>query len=626
MRKKEYRIHGYEDKELSPEETLVDTISSSKMEAPISKIVLRFSLGLVWIVLLVFLAAAFRLQVLNGKYFRQIAIGNRSTVYEVSSLRGEVLDRNGVILAENKPVFDLIAISADLPKTDAEFAVFIQKLSVILTEPREKIIEVFKNKASHESFLIKKNLKKEETLKIQDNFQHGIYVVNGSKRFYPNGPQYSAVIGYTGKVNQADLRDRYYSLNDRRGRAGVEESYEKYLRGKHGQVFFDRSNKRYSVKQPGSGLNLVLNIDANLQMHLHHALSGVLKSAGVKAGAVVVQNPKTGEVLGLVSLPSFDNNQLAGELSGEVYRKYFQNTARPTFNRAVSGRYHPGSTIKPLLALAGLKEGVIDSQTKITDLTGFITIKNVYNPEIIYTYHDWKIQGTVNLKKALAQSSDIFFYSVGGGYNHIKGLGYAILEKYFRIFRIDKVLGIDLPGEASGFVPSEEWKIERFGQPWYAGDTYNVSIGQGDLLTTPLWLSSYVSAIANGGVFYRPFVVKKIFDKDQKMVEEFSSQELNRLPFDEEALKTVREGMREAVVSGTAKLLNSLPVEVAAKTGTAEVGIKGTGLNSLLVAFAPYDNPDIAIAIAIEDIGKAQGLAILTARDFFSRYYQQFAP
>ena len=460
-------------------------------------------------------------------------------------------------------------------------------------------------------------------LKIQDRFQSGVYVISGSERFYPNGQKTSAVIGYTGKVNQQDLLDRYYELNDRRGRIGIEESYEKYLRGEHGQVFFDRSANKYSVKQPGSGSSLILNIDAGVQEHLYDALSGALRSAGIRAGAAVAQNPKTGEILGLVSFPSFDNNQLTGELSEEVYKKYFQGSDKPTFNRAVSGRYHPGSTIKPLLALAGLKEGVINSQTTITDLTGFITIKNIYNPEIVYTYRDWKVQGTVNLKKALAQSSDIYFYSVGGGYEKIKGLGFSILEKYFRIFRIDKILGIDLPGEASGFVPSEEWKIEKFGQSWFTGDTYNVSIGQGDLLTTPLWLSSYVSAIANGGTFYRPFVVKKIMDQDKRVTEEFQSEQLGRLPFDETSFSLVREGMQEAVVSGTAKLLSTLPVEVAAKTGTAEVGIKGSGFNSLFIAYAPYENPEIAISIAIEDIGKTQGLAILTARDFLAWYFQR---
>lgn len=623
MRKKEYRVSSHEDADISPEETLVDSLGSAKVEKPISDSALRFVFGLIFIFSALFFVAAFRLQIIQGGGFRKVALENRSVFYEIPSLRGDILDRNGQVLAENRPVFDLIAISVDLPKKTEELEIIVQQLSLVLNQPAIDLTKTFESRKKNASFLIKKNLKKEEALKVQNKFQRGIYMVSGSERFYPQGETSSAMIGYTGKVNKEDLRDNYYSLNDRRGRAGVEESFEKYLRGEHGQIFFDRSGHHYSIKQPSSGSNLVLNIEAGVQNHLYTALSGVLRFAGVRAGAAVAQNPKTGEILGLVSLPSFDNNQLTGELSGEIFKKYFESSSRPTFNRAISGRYHPGSTIKPLLALAGLKEGVITPETSITDKTGFITIENIYNPEIVYTYHDWKIQGTVDLRKALAHSSDIYFYSVGGGYKHIKGLGFTKLEKYFRTFLIDQALGIDLPGEAAGFVPNEEWKLEKFGQPWFVGDTYNISIGQGDLLTTPLWLSSYVSAIANGGTFHRPFAVKKVIDKNQKVIEEFYPEKLGNLPFDSQTFRVVKEGMREVVTSGTAKLLNDLPVEVAAKTGTAEVGAKGKGFNSLFIAYGPYDNPEIAISIAIEDIGKTQGLAILAAKEFFDLYFKR---
>ena len=621
MREKKYRVFNDEDRDISPEETLADSFGSSKVEIPISGATLRFTFGLIFIALVIFLIAAFRLQVVQGKNFRQIALDNRSEVYAIPALRGDILDRHGQVLAENKPVFDLIAVSVDLPKNAVELESTISKLGHILNESAVALAKIFENRNKSASFVVKKNLKKEEVLQIENKFRRGIYVVNSSERFYLQGEKASAVTGYTGKINQEELRDFYYALNDRKGRSGVEESFEKYLRGNHGQVFFDRLAHNYTVKQPTIGSSVVLNIDVGVQNRLHESLSGVLRSVGIKAGAAVAQNPKTGEILGLVSFPAFDNNQLTGELSDDIFKKYFQNNNRPTFNRAISGRYNPGSVIKPLLALAGLKEGVISPETAITDQTGFITIKNIYNPEIIYTYRDWKVQGTVDLRKALAYSSDIYFYSVGGGYNRIKGLGLAKLEKYFKIFQIDRVLGIDLSGEAAGFVPNEEWKLEKFGQPWFIGDTYNISIGQGDLLTTPLWLSAYVSAIANGGTFYRPLVAKKIVDQDQKILEEFKTEELERLPFDEMTLKVVQEGMRLAVTSGTAKLLNDLPVEAAAKTGTAEVGAKGRGFNSIFVAYAPYGDPEIAISVLVEDIGKNQGLAILTAKNFLQWYF-----
>jgi len=627
--KKEYRVSSYENQDLSPEETLVDSLGSSKVERPISEITLRFIFGVVFLFFAIFLVAAFRLQVVQGKSFRQIALGNRSEVYEVPALRGHILDRHGQVLAENRPVFDLMAISVDLPKEGSESELFLNRLSLILNQPVSVLAEIFESRNRVASFTVKKDLKKEEVLKIQDQFKQGIYVVNSAERFYPQGEKASAVIGYTGKINPDERGDRFYGINDRKGRSGVEESFEKYLRGKYGQIFFDRTADNYVVKPPETGSGVVLNIDAEVQKNLYEALSGVLRSAGIKAGAAVAQNPKTGEVLALVSLPSFDNNQLTGELSEAVFKKYFQNNSRPTFNRAISGRYNPGSTIKPLLALAGLREGVIKPETTITDQTGFITIQNIYNPEIVYTYRDWKVQGTVDLRKALAHSSDIYFYSVGGGFGRMKGLGWTKLEKYLKLFRIDEILGIDLPGEAAGFVPNEEWKLEKFGQPWFTGDTYNVSIGQGDLLTTPLWLSSYVSAIANGGIIYRPLVVKKVVDQKQKITEEFTPQELGRLPFEAAVLRVVQEGMRSAVTSGTAKLLSDLPVEVAAKTGTAEVGVKGKSFNSLFVAYAPYDNPEITISVLVENIGQNQGLAILAAKNFLKQYFQnspQFTP
>ncbi len=621
--KKEYRVSSYEDQDIAPEETLVDSLGSSKVERPIGEATLRFVFGVIFIFFAIFLVAAFRLQIIQGKSWRQIALGNRSEIYEVPALRGHILDRRGQVLAENRPVFDLMAISSDLPKEDPEAEMFLNRLSLILNQPLPALAQIFKSRSKNASFMVKKDLKKAEVLKIQDQFKQGVYVVNSAERFYPQGDKASAVIGYTGKINPDERNDRSYGLNDRKGRSGVEESFEKYLRGKYGQIFFDRAADNFTAKPPEAGSSVILNLDAEVQKNLYEALSGVFRLAGIKAGAAVAQNPQTGEVLGLVSWPSFDNNQLTGELGDAVFKKYFQNNSRPTFNRAISGRYNPGSTIKPLLALAGLQEGVIKPETTITDQTGFITIKNIYNPEIVYTYRDWKIQGTVDLRQALAHSSDIYFYSVGGGYGRIGGLGWTKLEKYLKLFRIDKILGIDLPGEAAGFVPSEEWKLEKFGQPWFAGDTYNISIGQGDLLTTPLWLSSYVSAIANGGIFYRPWVVKKVVDAKQKIITEFYPQELSRLPFETAALRVVQEGMRGAVTSGTAKLLNDLPVEAAAKTGTAEVGSKGQGFNSLFIAYAPYDKPEIAISVLVEDIGKKQGLAILTAKNFLEWYFQK---
>lgn len=626
MSKKEYRVSNFEEGEVSPEETLADHFSQySKVESPMGYAVMRVFHVFIGLVLVFFTFSSFRLQILRGEDFRKLALANRSAVYEIPSMRGNILDSSGKVLAGSKPVFDLVAISADLPKETEALEKITNGVAKIIGEPAEGLKEIFNDRHLQAVFFIKKDISKEQVLQIQNLYQRGVYVVNGVQRWYPDGTKFSSVLGYTGKVDASDLTDPYYTVNDRKGRVGLEENYENYLRGEHGRIFFDRASKKYVVSSPEPGDSVVLNIDSQIQEHLYDAMSQVLRSVGLQFGSAVVQNPQNGEILGMVSFPSFDGNQLAGELSEATYQKYFLSKEKPTFNRSVSGRYNPGSTIKLLLALAGLKEGVITPDTTITDLSGYITIPNIYNPEIVYKYRDWKVQGTVNLKKAIAQSSDIYFYSVGGGSpaggGSIKGLGFAKLEKYFRDFLIDKTLGIDLKSENSGFVPSEEWKLEKFGQPWFTGDTYNVSIGQGDLTVTPLWLSSYVSAIANGGTIYRPFLAKKIVDSGQNTIKKsFSSEKLAKLPFDDNTLNIVREGMREVVLSGTAQSLNLLPAPVAAKTGTAEVGIKGSGLNSIFIAYAPYDDPKIALSVVVEKIGHNQGLAIAVAKNFLKWY------
>ena len=623
---KEYKIQNFESDTVAPEETLADSLGSYlKMEIPISGSVAQILCFLIISVLGFFLLYSFKLQVFQGKAFSEIAASNRTAVYKIPAVRGLILDRNGEVIAGSQPVFSLMAVTADLPEEKAAQNNLVRTLAEILSEPEENIANLFSKGKSQSVFFIKKGLTKEQALQIQNRFENGVYVLNNAERWYPDGQKFSGIIGYTGKISQKDLlEDDYYSINDRKGRAGIEESYESYLRGGHGRVFFDRVSKKYLVNDPVAGNSLTLNIDAKVQKNLYDSLGSVLRENGLKAASAVAQNPNTGEILGLVSFSSFDNNLLVGDLDEETYKKYFESRDRPVFNRAIGGKYNPGSTIKPLLALAGLFEGVITPDTTITDLAGYITIPNIYNPEIVYKYRDWKVQGTLKLKKALAQSSDIYFYSVGGGYGDIKGLGFEKLEKYFRQFFIDKILGIDIGGETAGFVPNEEWKLEKTGQPWFTGDTYNVSIGQGDLLVTPLWLSSYVSAIANGGVFYKPFMVKKISERSGDVVKEFSSEELGKLPFDVNTMQIVREGMREVVISGTAQPLNTLPFSVAAKTGTAEVGFKGGQLNSVFIAYAPFDNPEIAVSVVIENIGKKQGLAVLAAKSFLEIYFSNF--
>jgi len=250
-------------------------------------------------------------------------------------------------------------------------------------------------------------------------------------------------------------------------------------------------------------------------------------------------------------------------------------------------------------------------------------VPNPFSPDNPYIFRNWRNEyGLFDLKKAIANSCNIYFYMVGGGHEKIKGLGAEKIINYLKKTNTDSRLGIDLPGETAGFVPTPEWKIRETGEPWYLGDTYNISIGQGNLLVTPLWLNGYVSAIANGGKIYQPLIAQKIIDENGQIITNFNQEIAVNLPFSTNTILEVKQAMRETVKSGTAKLLRDLPVTSAAKTGTAEV-IKGMTNNSFFTVFAPYDTPEISMTILIENTTTRQGLAIKAAHNVLKWYFER---
>ena len=617
-----YKIKKLEDDNLEPEEALIDAMSEhSAIETPIGREVFGSFFIFISIILLFLTFKAFQLQIIDGKKFAALADRSVLSKYPLSAIRGKIYDSNNQPLAINVPSFDLIAIHSQLPKSNEELKREIEILSPLISWDVESLEKVFVNNASNATFLIKRGLSKEEVAKIKAAALPGIYAVANSQRFYPDGPVVAHLLGYTAMVTAEDMvKDNYYLATDRIGRLGLEAYYEGVLRGEH-RYFEAESGGKES--QAVAGSDLVLNVDRDVQKHLYQAIISVFNSAGVRRGAAVVQDPKTGAVLGLVSMPSFDSNIFENPTEADNLSKIsrlLKSSDQPLLNRVISGRYSPGSTIKPLLALAGLKEGVVTPST-VVNATGSISVRSEVDPNVFYTFRDWRVHGLTDIKKAIADSVDVFFYALGGGYGNIKGLGIDRIENYFRSFLADKQLGIDLPGEIAGFVPSREWKERTKGEVWYVGDTYNISIGQGDLLVTPLWLNTYIGSIANGGKLMRPFIVKEIKNPVDGTSKQLSPQVLGEIPFNQETINIVKEGMRQTVLSGTATLLKNLPVPVAAKTGTAQV--TGRGLNSLFTVFGPYDNPEIVMTVLVENINQSQGLAIRVANDFLMWYFSK---
>ena len=339
-----------------------------------------------------------------------------------------------------------------------------------------------------------------------------------------------------------------------------------------------------------------------------------ITKSGATNGAAVAIDVNTGDVLAMVSLPTFDNNLFSPTTDSAARQAVLQDPGSPLINRAISGQYPSGSTVKPFVATAGLATGVINANTKIDTSAAKIELGQ-------WTFHDWKTHGTSDVKQAIAESNNIFFYSVGGGYKQIGGLGAERLAAWLTKFGFGQVTGIDIPGEQDGLVPTPDWKKKTKKESWYIGDTYNLSIGQGDLLVTPLQLARATAAIANNGQLLTPRLVKSSFSpaSGQKDYPIRTTRD-NLAPAS--ALQVVREGMRQAVLSGSARSFATLPVEVAAKTGTAQFDKAKEKTHSWFTAFAPYNNPQIAVTVIVEGGGEGYVVAAPVAKNIIEAYFK----
>lgn len=569
------------------------------------------------------------LQVARGEELRAAAEENRIRIEQIPAARGVVYDRHGSLLVRNIPNETLQIIPADLPQGETLRA-SVEKIASILGEPTELVLRDVEEKRSsaYQSSILREHLAYETALKIRliESSLQGFRIAETATRQYLGGDAFSHVLGYTGKIGAEERKQRLsegYNLTDQIGKTGLEQFYETTLRGKDGrkQIEVDSLGKEKRVvasETPDLGKNLYISINAEMQKRAGEKLQEVMERTHSTGGAVVALDPRNGEILALVSAPGFNNNLFTSIIDPHAFERLLTDERNPLFFRPISGQYPSGSTIKPLVASAALAEHVIDARTTVNS-TGGIRIGQWFFP-------DWQAggHGITDVRKAIAQSVNSFFYTIGGGTDTFTGLGVERMVNILKQFGLGRTTGIDLKAEATGLLPTPEWKEKTKKERWYIGDTYHLAIGQGDVLVTPLQMAVSTAAIANGGSVFQPRLVTTIAYPDGHR-EPVPPSITATLPAETGDLALVREGMRDAVLSGSARSMQSLPVSSAAKTGTAQFG-SGSETHAWFTTFAPYENPEIVIAVVVERGGEGHDAALPVARDILQWYFSKDHP
>lgn len=595
---------------LDPEDILLDKKAKEAREKNLESlewpIPSFFMKGIFFIGLILFAVIFFRvfyLQVVEGKYYQQRADNNRTFFYVINAPRGIIYDRYNEPLVLNKPSFSLVMIPLDLPRNKTEREALIKNVSNIFKIPEREIYAILEDKKLFYSFqpiLIKSDLEITEVRYFETSMKKnsGFSIISDYSRYYPFGEAFAHVIGYIGKISSKDiLKYRDYPLTSRVGKDGLEAYYERTLQGKPGRRIIEidavfNIQKNLGSEEPKKGEDIITTLDKDLQIVFYNSLKKRVEELKSSGGAGIILNPKTGEILSLVSVQSFDPNVLTKGAPVDLVNQYLKSPSLPLFNRVISGLYPPGSLIKPLMAVAALEENIIDPD-KYIYTEGEIVIPSPYNPQEKYVFKDWKNHGWVNMKKAIAVSCNVYFWAVGGGWKDIDGLGLEKIKKYWQAFNLDKKLGIDLFGEGKSVLPDAQWLKERRPEDptWKLGDTYNISIGEGGIGLTPLQMAAYISTIANDGILMQPHLLKKS-----------DNTEITRLNVSKENLKVVQEGMKEVINSGTATFLKDLPFQTAGKSGSPKFIYKGKErYHALFGAYAPFENPEVVIFVLIEN-------------------------
>ena len=564
---------------------------------------------------LVIFIRLFVLQVQEGFVNLRLAEGNRLKSFPIIAPRGLILDDSGRPLVENEPIYQLtiqVGRSTELDNLDP-------KIFEIIGLSREEIKRLSQtNKDISEHVVLKDKIPRDEAMLMKSRLsEYTIFEVRPTYIRRYTDQSLCHVLGYTGKVSEDDIKSSPSLLvSGTKGKSALENTFDQYLQGIPGSYRAEvdvngRLVRRLAEVEPIVGNTLETSIDKDLQDYITEVLGNKVSELQTK-GTAIAMDPRDGTIRALVSLPGFDNSKLSYGISPEEYKSITEDQNMPLLNRAIAGTYPPGSSIKPFIATTGLADGVVD-QNLAFDTPSEIVIGQ-------WRFPDWKDHGYTDIRRAIAESNNIFFMAVGGGWGPIQpGLGAQRIKEGLSKFGFGEKTGVDLLGEGEGFIPTPEWKKKKTGEGWFTGNTYNMSIGQGDLMITPLQLANGTAIIANGGKLFEPHFVKKIVSPSGEAVREYGEKETLKAKdvFPNNDLQVVREGMRLTITEGSAySTFGDFPLDVAGKTGTAQFGSEGK-THAWFTSFAPYDNPELVITVLIEGGGEGYQTAAPVARDIY---------
>ncbi|MGI5838170.1 MAG: penicillin-binding protein 2 [bacterium] len=554
------------------------------------------------------------LQLWLGETYAGLAEGNRIRIVPVVAARGSMYDRDGEILVTSRPAYTVSIMLMDLENTEQVVGELSELLQINKQTIMDEIAKRQKQQRLYEPIRLKVDIDEVTHTRLEERRSDlpGVVIEVEPVRNYPLGEAIAHVVGYVGASETSNRIE---------GKKGLEKQYDTYLQGEDGgkQVEVNARGtwaKVIGQQDPVPGSNLTLTIDADLQAVAAEALATTMEKVrnnpgeafpNAKTGAVVAIDPRTGEVLAMVSLPAYDPNKFAVGLSHAEWNALNDPVLRPLINRAAAAAYPPGSVFKPVTATAALEEGVTTPAEKIYD-TGTFRIAGARC--WVRSGHGW-----VDLNRAIAVSCNFYFYEMG------TRLGVDKIAEYARQFGLGRPTGIDLDDDRAGTLPTVEWKADRFDQPWWPGETIYAAIGQGYHAYTPLQLANYAATLANGGILYRPYLVKSITDSAGAVVKSFGPEIVGRVDATPETLAHVQQGMVTVTQPGGTAYwaFHGLPYQVAAKTGTAQ-NSSGDD-HGVFIAYAPAENPQIAVAVLVEQGGHGSTTGGPVARAIFDEYF-----